>query len=654
MSSSIAVNKTAHPFNKQQLESVLTQRFFYAPAFEIYGGVAGLYDYGPPGSALQANIIAEWRKHFIIEDSMLELDTTVMTPAPVFEASGHVARFADWMVKDAKTGEVLRADHLVKGVLEARLVGDREARGEKSVADTSVDDGEKKKKKKVKAIATRLPDETVHLYESILAQLDNYSGPELGLLCKEHKITNPDTGNEVSEPQAFNLMFGSSIGPTGQHPGYLRPETAQGHFLNFSRLLDFNYNRIPFASAQIGRSFRNEISPRAGLLRVREFTMAEIEHFVDPLDKSHEKFHLIKDVTICVLPRETQAEGKTDLTSIKVGEAVSTGIIANETLGYFVARIHQFLLKIGIDENRLRFRQHMSNEMAHYATDCWDAEIYSSVGWIECIGCADRAAYDLTVHMQKTGKPLVVRQSLKDPIISEKDVVEFNNKIMGKTFGKDLKFVTEAVKDIEADEPRLARFKNELAQGSTTLKVNGQEFKLTTDMVSVKHTVIKQTTREFTPNVIEPSFGLGRILYMLLEHSWWTREDDQQRGVLSLPMAVAPIKVLIVPLSAKEEFQPLVQELRAEGVLCRVDDSTASIGKRYARNDELGTPFGITVDFASIKNRTLTLRERDTTRQLIGTVEDVTSIVCALIKGDMTWSQAEGRLDVYDGVQAVE
>lgn len=135
--------------------------------------MAGLYDYGPPGSALQANIIAEWRKHFIIEDSMLELDTTVMTPAPVFEASGHVARFADWMVKDAKTGEVLRADHLVKSVLEARLAGDREARGEKLPGEPPAEEGDKKKKKKSKSAASaaiKLPDETVQLYETILAQ----------------------------------------------------------------------------------------------------------------------------------------------------------------------------------------------------------------------------------------------------------------------------------------------------------------------------------------------------------------------------------------------------------------------------------------------------------------------------------------------------
>jgi glycyl-tRNA synthetase len=146
-----AVNKTAHPFSKANLDDLLLKRFFYAPAFEIYGGVAGLYDYGPPGSALQANIIAEWRKHFIVEESMLELDTTIMTPEKVFVASGHVAKFADWMVKDNKTGEVLRADHLVKNVLNERL------------DPPKVVDSKKKTKK-----AEPLSEETRAEYESIL------------------------------------------------------------------------------------------------------------------------------------------------------------------------------------------------------------------------------------------------------------------------------------------------------------------------------------------------------------------------------------------------------------------------------------------------------------------------------------------------------
>lgn len=140
----------------------------------VLSGIAGLYDYGPPGSSLQANIIAEWRRHFIIEEHMLELDTTIMTPAPVFETSGHVARFADWMVKDVKTGDVLRADHLVKNVLQARLDGDKEARG--AAAQPVVDEKDKKKKKKDKSkpTAVKLADEVVAEYERILAQVSTH------------------------------------------------------------------------------------------------------------------------------------------------------------------------------------------------------------------------------------------------------------------------------------------------------------------------------------------------------------------------------------------------------------------------------------------------------------------------------------------------
>jgi glycyl-tRNA synthetase len=521
------VNKTAHPFDKARLEALLNRRFFYAPAFEIYGGVAGLYDYGPPGSSLQANIIAEWRKHYIVQENMLELDTTIMTPAPVFETSGHVARFADWMVKDTKTGDVLRADHLVKNVLEARLAGDKEARG--LAAQPPNDEDRKKKKKAAKSAAIKLDDAVVHKYEVTLAQLDNFTGPELGELCREYSIKNPDTDNEVGEPQQFNLMFTSSIGPTGQHPGYLRPETAQGHFLNFSRLLDFNNGRVPFASAQIGRSFRNEISPRAGLLRVREFTMAEIEHYVDPLDKRHERFKEVCDIVLTLLDRHIQSAGSTQVTQMSIGEAVDRHIVANETLGYFIARIYQFLIKIGIDPARLRFRQHMDNEMAHYATDCWDAEIENSTGWTECVGCADRAAYDLTVHSERTGHPLVVREALKQPIITEREVAEFNKKNLGKTYGKDSAALQKLIGEMAEGE--ILKLKGQLAQGSTIVLLNGKEFELTPDLVTIERKTFKQSIREYTPNVIEPSFGMGRILYTLLEHSYWSREQDIERGV---------------------------------------------------------------------------------------------------------------------------
>lgn len=191
--------------------------------------------------------------------------------------------------------------------------------------------------------------------------------------------------------------------------------------------------------------------------------MAEIEHYVDPEDKKHERFNEVRDVKLVLLDRHVQEAGQSTTMSITVGEAVDKGIIANETLGYFLARIYQFLIKIGINPVRLRFRQHMSNEMAHYATDCWDAEIQNSTGWTECVGCADRAAYDLSVHTNKTGHPLVVRQALKEPIVTEKEVPEWNKKNLGKTYKQDAGVIQKTVEAL--DQQQLTTLKGQLAQG---------------------------------------------------------------------------------------------------------------------------------------------------------------------------------------------
>jgi glycyl-tRNA synthetase len=251
----------------------------------------------------------------------------------------------------------------------------------------------------------------------------------------------------------------------------------------------------------------------------------------------------------------------------------------------------------------------------------------------------------------------VVREALKEPIVTEKLIPEFNKKIIGKTFRGDASIIQKVVEAM--DESELLRLQSELHQGSTTIKTEeGRGFQLTPELLTIERKTFKQSIREYTPNVIEPSFGLGRILYMLLEHNYWCREQDVERGVLSLPPLVAPTKVLIVPLSAREEFDPLVQEvstkLRKAGVFSRVDDSNTSIGKRYARNDELGTPFGVTLDFASVQNRTMTLRERDTMDQRIGPIDEVIKIVTELVDGTIDWEEACRRLPVYDGIQAID
>ncbi|BFY98186.1 hypothetical protein BsWGS_01226 [Bradybaena similaris] len=372
-------------FDRLRLEDLLKQRFFYDQSFAIYGGINGLYDFGPMGCAMKANLLQTWRKHFILEEQMLEVDTAMLTPEPVLKASGHVERFQDYMVKDLKTGECFRADHLIEATFE-KLLDDK-----------------------------KTPEETKEKIRKLLPTIDGMSKDDMGHTLRDFNMKSPITGNDLTDPIDFNLMFSTSIGPTGQIKGYLRPETAQGIFVNFKRLLEFNQGKLPFAAAQIGNSFRNEISPRSGLIRVREFTMAEIEHFCDPSDKDHPRFSNVADLELTFYSGCNQMDGKPPEKKT-IGEAVKNKLVANETLGYFMARIQQFMVKVGVDPNRLRFRQHLSNEMAHYACDCWDAECKTSYGWVECVGCADRSCYDLTQHAKATNVKLVAEKPLPAPI----------------------------------------------------------------------------------------------------------------------------------------------------------------------------------------------------------------------------------------------
>lgn len=650
-----STTKTGQPLDRSALEPVLRRRMFYTPSFEIYGGERGLYDYGPPGCALQANVVDMWRKHFVLEEDMLEVDCTMLTPEAILKTSGHVDKFADWMCKDPKSGEIFRADHLVEQVLEARLKADKDARGQTIEVDEAK---EAKKKKKIKDTKIeKLDDAVVQEYEETLAKIDNYGGDELAELIKKFNIKGPTTGAELEPPKAFNLMFQTQIGPSADKPnGYLRPETAQGQFLNFQKLLEFNQQSMPFASASIGKSFRNEISPRSGLLRVREFLMAEIEHFVDPEGgKKHPRFEDVKDVKLTLLNRKTQLSGSTKPDILTIGEAVSTGIVDNETLGYFMVRIQEFLLKIGVDHSKLRFRQHMANEMAHYAADCWDAELFTTYGWIECVGCADRSAYDLTVHANRTGAPLVVRETRAEPLVIEEYQIDLERKKLGPKFRKDAKAVEAAV-DALSQELR-EKLSLELEQNGKiavqTPGVGSGTTELDKDLIKIEKRKRTEHVREYTPNVIEPSFGIGRILYSLMEHVYWTREGDGARAVLSFPPAVAPTKVLLVPLSSNADFKPFIKKLttrlRRLGVSNKVDDSSASIGKRYARNDELGTPFGITIDFQTVKDGSLTLRERDSTKQVRASEDDIIAAVKALVDGEESWEEVSKRLPLFEG-----
>ncbi|XP_054478568.1 glycine--tRNA ligase [Anoplopoma fimbria] len=609
--------------DRVKMEDTLKRRFFYDQAFAIYGGVSGLYDFGPVGCALKNNILQVWRQHFIQEEQILEIDCTMLTPEPVLKTSGHVDKFADYMVKDAKTGECFRADHLLKAHLK-KLMSDEKCSQEK-----------------------------VTEMEDVITQMDNYTQQELTDLFDKYNVKSPSTGNDLTPPVSFNLMFQTSIGPGGNTPGYLRPETAQGMFLNFKRLLEFNQGKLPFGAAQIGNSFRNEISPRSGLIRVREFTMAEIEHFVDPNEKIHPKFSNVADLDILLFSSKAQTSGQSAQIR-RLGDAVEQGVINNSVLGYFIGRIYLYLIKAGLSKDKVRFRQHMENEMAHYACDCWDAESKTSYGWIEIVGCADRSCYDLTCHSRATKVPLVAEKPLKEPKVVNVVQFEPNKGAIGTAFKKDAKLVLEYLAACDecyiSDQEELLNEKGEFS-----VETQGRTFKLTKDMVSVKRFQKTLHVEEFVPNVIEPSFGIGRIMYSIFEHSFRIRQGDEQRTYFSFPATVAPYKCSILPLSQNQEFTPFVQQLSEamtkNGVSYKVDDSSGSIGRRYARSDEIGVAFGITVDFDTVNKtpHTATLRDRDSMRQIRAEVAELPGMVRDLANGTLTWAEVEKKYPVFEG-----
>jgi glycyl-tRNA synthetase len=629
------------PIDREQVEGLLKRRFFYAQAFEIYGGCKGLYDFGPPGCAMKANMVNKWRKHFIIAESLHEIDATCMTPEVVLQTSGHVEKFKDLMVRDVETLECYRADHLLEDVIDD-LLEPKKTKQQKAKKDDKEDNGE------------QLSDEQTTALKQVRGRADDMSAEELGAALRQYNARAPATGNELTDPFPFNLMFQTQIGPTGSLTGYLRPETAQGIFMNFPRLLEQNGGRVPFGGACIGRAFRNEICPRQGLLRVREFELAEIEYFVSPTDKRHAKFASVRDVEANLWPRAAQLAADESYGTTTIGEAVDAGLIANETLGYFIARTALFLVDCGAQPRYLRFRQHLANEMAHYACDCWDAELLTTYGWIECVGNADRACYDLSVHQQATGAKMSYYERFDNPVVVERHVAVPNKGAIGRQFKRGAQLVLKALDALSAERAA------ELAAGAAPYALDvdgGRQFELTDAMVAFKLVEQKENGRNVVPSVIEPSFGLGRIQYALLEQSYSHRADDVARGVLSLSPQVAPVKCSVLPLMAKEELlapaNRIADILSRAGISAKVDTTGAAIGRRYARTDEIGIPFGITVDYETIEEGddtdTITVRERDSMDQVRVPIVDLVQLINDLVELRITWQHVAAK---YPAVNA--
>ncbi len=552
----------------QEILSLCKRRGFLWPAYDIYGSVAGLYDYGPLGSALKNNIEDHWRRLYVLGEGFLEISCPIVAPEPVFKASGHVDAFSDMFVECTSCGETFRADHLASG----------------------------------------LHPNPASLSESELGKIL----AERGVVCSECK-------GQLTPPKRFNLMFRTSIGAGRGKTAYLRPETAQGMFVNFSQLYRHGREKLPVGAVQIGRAFRNEISPRQGLIRLRELNMMEAELFVHPEDKTWPKFKEVAGEVLPLVPNKGPPGSRS------LGEAVNTGVIRNEVLAYFMCLTYRFALDIGLDPERLRFRQHEATEMAHYASDCWDLEAEIGYGWTELVGVADRGCYDVKAHLDHSGSDLTAFERFDEPREVELDVVRPNFGALGPLFKDRAKSVADALARMPADAAR--------GRDKVMVEVDGEQGAVPSTCFEVSRRKEKVSGRKMVPHVIEPSYGVDRLLFSILDHAYTKKEDYV---VLRLKGLVAPVKAGVFPLMAQDGLDEIAGEvydsLRFSDIAAYYDDS-GSIGRRYARMDEIGTPCCVTVDYDTKSDGTVTVRDRDSAEQMRVKKERVVEVVRALVSG---------------------
>jgi len=548
-----------------RLSGVLKRRGILLPAFEIHGGAKGLYDFGPVGGRMRSKINQTWLDHWLTLGNVVELSCPTVTPYEVLEASGHVGEFSDFMTTCNACDEASRADTLLEG---------------------------------------HHPNP------------DALTKDELEAEIASNQPVCPSCGAVAwSNVMAQNLMFNTTIGAgSSGRPGFLRPETAQGMFTSFNALYRHFRERLPFGAMQVGKGYRNEIAPRQGMIRLREFNMAELEYFINPEAPVNVDLEPWENSPLVLIQDGKQAQTYT------LSAAVSTGVIRHPIVAQFMGITRDFLTKVGIDPTRLRFRQHEQNEMAHYAMDCWDAEIEGSYGWIECVGIAHRGCFDLEQHERATGKSLRARREFDEPRTVEIDGWTIN----GATAGPAFTTLAGAVKQAVEALPKSTTFPCELALPS------GDCVTVEPEHVKPQQKTIKETGEWYLPHVIEPAFGIDRIIWHVLDHAYHEEEKNgEPYTVLKLAPLIAPVDVVVLPLFEKDGMDVLASQIHTQicstAGLVSMYDGSGSIGRRYARADEIGVPICITVDHQSTEDATVTVRERDTGEQLRIRIDEVQS-----------------------------
>ncbi|MEM3989522.1 MAG: glycine--tRNA ligase [Desulfurococcaceae archaeon] len=569
-----------------EFNKLLRNRGYLWPSYEIYGGVAGLYDFGPAGTLLKNNIIELWRKHFIYRQYglVVEIETPMVTPQIVLKASGHEDHFTDPVVECLKCGRVYRADHLVE--------------------------------------------------ESTGIKVEGLSLREIESIINDKGVKCPIDGGELSAPKHALLLFKTEIGPYKGALGYIRPETAQGMFTSFKHVLAAIGERLPIGIAQIGKVGRNEISPRQGLVRLREFTIMELEFFFDQSKSSEESMEYLTDelldVKLRVLYNDLKVAGVKEPVEAPLREFLNKGVIINPWLAYWMAVGQKFVESLGIPREAIYFEEKLPHERAHYSAQTFDQLVYSKrYGWIEVAGYAYRTDYDLRGHMTYSKADLTYFKKYEKPVegISRKlvpDVVSIK-----RDFKESAPLVLSEVFKLSSD------LLERSLEAHGYVEVGG--IKLSKDYFIVREEKTLIHGEKIVPHVVEPSFGLERLMYVVLEHSFSKASDG--RIVMKFQVELAPYKAAVFPLvTGRKEAHQKIKELAINIYRTLLNssiptyyDEEGSIGKRYVKSDEYGIPYAITVDYQSITDGTITIRFRDTRSQVRVSIDELKAVLSKLI-----------------------
>ncbi|MFX0096879.1 MAG: glycine--tRNA ligase [Candidatus Hodarchaeota archaeon] len=538
-------------------------------SFEIYGGLSGFVTYGPIGAILKRNVEDKWREWFVAKQRFVEIDSPVIMPQVVFKASGHADHFTDPMVGCLECKKQYRADHLIEN-----------ATG-----------------KVVEGLSTE----------------------EFDRLIKENNITCPDCGGPLGKVDLFNLMFKTTIGPYRRNIGYARPEAAQGMFVDFKRVFSAKREQLPLGIAQIGRTFRNEISPRKGVIRLREFTIMEVEVFIDPDELALcPSLSDVEDEELTILTSDAQQkEGQAEIVTAR--EAVKKGIVASEWIAYFLVISKSFVSSLGVPSEKQRFREQLPWERAHYSKQTMDHQVLlERFGWSEVAGHAYRTDWDLGRHMKFSGADLSAFKRYDKPKTVKRTAIKPDVKAIRKGFGSATGEILSSLKEADPEIVRKA------------IKEDGF-YSIGKNRIDSEHIAFDQKTEKvsgsrFVPHVIEPSFGADRVVYSVLESAY---SEKEKRVILKLPPAIAPIQIAVFPLLEKdglpEAASDIYDMLLEDGFRVELDVS-GSIGRRYARSDEIGVPIAVTVDYQTLEDNTVTLRNRDSWVQLRNRIEDLNGL----------------------------